>query len=110
MGLLGAHRKFRQAPRRLGAACGMLVACSLAPAPMYEFSINVLSVDSDGRDSHLDGQFGKLRYDEGDSGVHLGRVRLAITQPLGEVFSLYVDASSWGDDYKTPIDLTEAFL
>ena len=95
---------------RLGLACSVLAASGLAQATSYDFSIDLRAVDSNGRDSHLDGQLGKLRYDEGDSGLHLGRLRAAITQPLGEVFSLYVDASSWGDDYKNPIDLTEAFL
>jgi hypothetical protein len=51
-----------------------------------------------------------LRYDEDDSGLHLGRLRAAINQPLGEVFALHADVSSWGDDDKNPIDLTEAYL
>ena len=95
---------------RVAAACGLLAASSLAHATSYDFSIDVRAVDSDGRNSYLDGKQGKLRYDEGDNGVQLGRLRAAITQPLGEVFSLYADASSWGDYDKNPIDLTEAYL
>jgi hypothetical protein len=95
---------------RVGVACGLFAAGSLAQATAYDFSIDLRAVDSNGRDSHLDGQLGKLRYDEGDSVLRLGRLRAAISQPLGEVFSLYVDGSSWGDDYKVPFDLTEAFL
>jgi hypothetical protein len=79
-------------------------------ATSYDFSVDLRAVSSDGRNSYLDGGQGKLRYDEDDSGLHLGRLRAAITQPLGEVFSLHAEASSWGDYDKNPIDLTEAYL
>jgi hypothetical protein len=102
MGLLTAGR--------IGVTCGLLAAGSLAQATSYDFSIDIRGVDSNGRNSYLDGGLGKLRYDEDDSGLHLGRLRVAITQPLGEVLSLHADASSWGDDDKNPIDLTEAWL
>jgi hypothetical protein len=95
---------------RLGAACGALAAGSFAHATSYDFSIDVRAVDSNGRTSHLDGGQGKLRYDDDDSGLHLGRLRAAINQPLGEVFALHAEASSWGDSDNSPIDLTEAYL
>ncbi len=95
---------------RLGAGCGLLAAASLAHATSYDLSIDVRAVESNGRNSYLDAGQGKLRYDEDDSGLHLGRFRAAIDQPLGEVFALHADASSWGDDDKNPIDLTEAYL
>ena len=110
MGILAAHWKSRLASARIGAACGLLAVGSVAHATSYDFSIDVRAVDSDGRNSHLDDGLGKLRYDEGDSGLHLGRLRAAITQPLGEVFALHAEASSWGDHDKNPIDLTEAYL
>ncbi len=110
MGLLAANRKSRLAPAHIVAACGLIAACSLAHATSYDFSIDVRAVDSDGRNSYLDGGQGKLRYDKDDNGVHLGRLRAAIAQPLGEVFSLHAEASSWGDYDKNPIDLTEAYL
>ena len=110
MGILAAHWKSRLAPARVGMACGLLAAGPLAHATSYDFSIDVRAVDSNGRNSYLDGGQGKLRYDEGDSGLHLGRLRAAITQPLGEVFSLHAEGSSWGDYDNSPIDLTEAFL
>ena len=94
----------------MAAACGLMAAASFAQATSYDFSIDVRAVDSDGRNSYLDGGQGKLRYDKDDSGLHLGRLRAAINQPLGEVFSLYAEASSWGDYDKNPIDLTEAYL
>jgi hypothetical protein len=91
-------------------ACSVLAATSLAHATSYDFSIDMRAVDSNGRNSYLDGGQGKLRYDEDDSGLHLGRLRAAINQPLGEVFALHAEASSWGDRYKNPIDFTEAYL
>ena len=111
MGILVAHRKSRRSRAGGVLACGVLAAaCSLAHATSYDFSIDLRAVDSNGRNSYLDSGLGKLRYDEDDSGLHLGRLRAAIDQPLGEVFALHADASSWGDDDKNPIDLTEAYL
>ena len=65
---------------------------------------------SDGRESFLDNGLGKLRFDEDHQGIQLGRLRAAWNQPLGEVFSAHVEASTWDDDDKNPIDLTEAYL
>ena len=42
--------------------------------------------------------------------MQLGRLRAAWDQPLGEVFAAHVEASTWDDDDKNPIDLTEAYL
>jgi hypothetical protein len=33
-----------------------------------------------------------------------------VSQPLGEILSVHVDASSWGDRDKIPVGLTEAYL
>jgi hypothetical protein len=110
MGVLAAHCRWWRAPARIGTACGLLVAASLAHATSYDLAIDMRVVDSNGRNSYLDGGQGKLRYDEGDSGLHLGRMWAAITQPLGEVFSLHAEATSWGDYDKSPVDLTEAYL
>ena len=95
--------------RRLGVACA-LIASAAANAAKWDFSLDLRAVDSNGRDSYLDGGLAKLRYDDDDSGLHLGRLRAAVTQPLGEVFSAHAEVSGWGDDDKNPIDLTEAFL
>jgi hypothetical protein len=35
---------------------------------------------------------------------------LEVSQPIGEVLSLRLDASAWGDGDKNPVDLTEAYL
>ena len=65
---------------------------------------------SDGRKSFLDGGLGELRFDDGDSALQLGRARFALSQPIGEVLTLRLDASAWDDKDNNLIDLTEAYL
>jgi hypothetical protein len=79
-------------------------------ATQWDLSIDVRAVESDGGKSYLDRGQGKFRYGDDDDGLHLGRFRAALDQPLGEVFAAHVEASSWGDDDRNPIYLTEAFL
>jgi hypothetical protein len=98
-----------------GARVVLTVLALLAASPRvqagdWDLSLDLRLLDSDGRRSFLDGGQGKLRFDDAHSGVRLGRLRGAWTQPLGEVFSAYVDATSWGDDDKNLVDLMEAYL
>jgi len=88
----------------------MLVASAPACAADWELALDLRAVSSDGRTSFLDNGQGKLRFDEDHQGIQLGRLRAAWNQPLGEVFSTHVEASTWDDDDKNPIDLTEAYL
>ena len=91
-----------------------LLAAFLAGTPAFaaewQLALDLRAVSSDGRDSFLDNGQGKLRFDQDHQGVQLGRLRAALTQPLGEVFSAHIEASTWDDDDKNPIDLTEAYL
>jgi len=91
-----------------------LAASACAPAAAaaaeWELALDLRAVSSDGRESFLDNGQGKLRFDEDHQGIQLGRFRAAWNQPLGEVFSAHVEASTWDDDDKNPIDLTEAYL
>lgn len=91
------------------ALCLALTA-GAARAADWEIDLDARLVTSDGRKSFLDGGLGALRYGEDQSGVHLGRARLALSQPFGEVWTVHLDASSWGDDDRNPFDLTEAYL
>jgi hypothetical protein len=91
-------------------AMAALVICAQAQAADWELSLDLRGVSSDGRESFLDNGQGKLRFDEDHQGIQLGRLRAALDQPLGEVFSAHVEASTWDDDDKNPIDLTEAYL
>jgi hypothetical protein len=88
----------------------MIAAGAPACAADWELALDLRAVSSDGRESFLDNGQGKLRFDEDHQGIQLGRLRAAWNQPLGEVFSAHVEASTWDDDDKNPIDLTEAFL
>jgi len=88
----------------------MFVAGAPACAADWELALDLRAVSSDGRESFLDNGQGKLRFDEDHQGIQLGRLRAAWNQPFGEVFSAHVEASTWDDDDKNPIDLTEAYL
>ena len=94
--------------KRLALLC--LAGAMHAQAADFALSLDLRAVSSDGRMSFLDNGQGKLRFDDDHQGIRLGRLRAAWTQPLGEVFSAHVEASTWDDDDKNPIDLTEAYL
>jgi hypothetical protein len=88
----------------------LFLAGTPAFAADWEVALDVRAVGSDGRESFLDNGQGKLRFDEDHQGIQLGRLRAAWNQPLGEVFTAHVEASTWDDDDKNTIDLTEAYL
>jgi hypothetical protein len=99
----------------LRALCAGLVAALGATAQagdygQFDVTLDVRAVASDGRRTFLDGGLGKLRFDDSDDGLQLGRVRLAWRNALGESWQASVDASAWSGDDNNPIDLTEAFL
>ena len=96
--------------RAHGAWLTVLVASAPVSATDWELALDLRAVSSDGRESFLDNGQGKLRFDEDHQGIQLGRFRASLDQPLGEVFSAHVEASTWDDDDKNPIDLTEAYL
>ena len=77
-------------------------------APDVTISVDLRAIAADVPPSFLDGGLGKFRY--GESGLELGRLRVALDQSIGETLKLHLDASSWGDDDRNPIDLTEAFV
>jgi hypothetical protein len=81
-----------------------------AAATDWEVDLDVRLLNSDGERSFLNGGLGALRFGEDDSGLRLGRARFALSQPIGQVLSLRVDASAWDGDDKNPVDLTEAYL
>ena len=67
-------------------------------------------VDTDGRDSFLDGGLGKLRYDGDDETLQLGRARLAWRGAVAGDWHASVDLSAWSLDDHNPVDVTEAWL
>jgi hypothetical protein len=75
-----------------------------------EASLDLRLVDSNGRDSFLDGGLGKLRYDSQDDGVQLGRARFAYRGSPGGDWHANIDISAWSLDDHNAVDLTEAWL
>jgi len=91
--------------------CGALALLSAtAGATEWELDLDARLLTSNGEQSFFKGGFGTLRFGEYDSGLQLGRIRLALNQNFGELWSLHLDASSFGNDAKNPMDLTEAYL
>jgi hypothetical protein len=103
-----ADGKVRTATVATAVMCGLLAA-----QPSHaelEASLELRLVESDGRESFLDGGLGKLRYDGDDDGVQLGRARLAWRGALGGDWHAHVDVSAWSLDDHNAVDLTEAYL
>jgi hypothetical protein len=90
----------------VATACG----AGTAHATDWEFDLDARLVTSDAGRSPFDGGLGDLRYGENRSGLELGRARFAISEPLGELWTLRLDASAWGNGDKSPVGLTEAYL
>jgi hypothetical protein len=84
--------------------------CGSAAAADWQLSLDGRLVVSDGLTSFLDHGLGATRFGEDRSGVRLGRFRIGLSQPIGSILAIKLDASSWGGRQKNPIDLTEAYL
>jgi hypothetical protein len=98
-----------------GAAAALLMLASLAGAPGaraegWELSLDGRLVSSNAYPSYTQGGISAVRFDEDQSGLRLGRARLALTESLGELWSVHLDASAWGDHDRFPVGLTEAYL
>jgi hypothetical protein len=90
---------------------GIVLGCVAGAAHAeIEASIDLRVLDSDGRNSYLDGGLGKLRYDGDDDGLRLGRARLAWRDHIGGNWHASVDLSAWSPDDHNAIDVTEAWL
>lgn len=99
------------APSRLLLTAAMLLAASAAHATTWELDLDLRAVSSDAAPSVLDGGYSPVRFSKSQSGLQLGRLRLALNLPLGEVWRLHLDASTWGNNtYPNPVGLTEAYL
>lgn len=85
------------------------VACS-AHAADWEIDADLRLLSTNAPRSFLEGGSGDLRFGQDQSGLQLGRLRFALSQNLGELWSVHLDASAWGDHDRNPVDLTEAYL
>jgi hypothetical protein len=91
----------------LAAAFG---AATSAVAADWELDLDARLLNVDGPPPFIAGGLGSLRFGGAESGLRLGRARFSVSQSLGEIVSLHLDASSWGDHDKIPAGLTEAYL
>lgn len=85
-------------------------AADWASPPDWEVDLDGRLVRVNGLQPFIDGGLGSTRYGGDESGARIGRIRFAVTQSLGELWSVHLDASSWGDHDKIPAGLTEAYL
>src|ERR1700739_1766057 len=91
------------AARCCRAACLALLAFGAsARAADWEASLDMRLLYSDAYRSFMDGGIGTTRFDRNDTGLRLGRARLAFSAPLGELWSVHFDASAWGDKDRRP--------
>ncbi|MGP8034851.1 MAG: hypothetical protein ACLPQ6_12025 [Steroidobacteraceae bacterium] len=83
---------------------------SVAHADGWELSLDGRAVSSNADPSYTQGGVSGARFDQDQSGLQLGRARFALTESLGELWSVHLDASAWGDHDRIPVGLTEAYL
>jgi hypothetical protein len=96
---------------RLALVVSALLAAAAVRAANWELDLDLRAVASNATASVLDGGYGPVRFGEHQAGLQLGRLRLALDTPLGEVCRLHLDASAWGNNtYRNPVGVTEAYL
>jgi len=88
----------------------LAAGCTVARATDWELSVDARGVSSSAARSFMDGGFGATRFGSNDDGVQLGRARLALTQPFGDVWSVHLDASMYDNLGRSPVGVTEAFV
>jgi hypothetical protein len=97
--------------RRAALLAAVALGCAgAAAASDFDFSADVRAVHSQGEPSYLDGGLGKLRFDPDHDGLQLGYLRAGWRDDIGEIVHFDVEAVSYGDDDRNPVDLTEAYL
>jgi hypothetical protein len=97
-------------PCRTAALLAMLALAGSVRADDWQASLDARLVSSTGYASYTDGGISSVRFDRSDSALQLGRARLALTESLGELWLVHLDASAWGDHDRFPVGLTEAYL
>jgi hypothetical protein len=95
---------------RVILACAALAFAVDVYATDWDASLDMRLVAAGAPTSFSDGGPGILRYGDNRDGVQLGRARLAVSQDLGDLLTLKIDASAWGQHDRNPVDLTEAYF
>jgi hypothetical protein len=96
--------------RTAAVSLALLLLSASARAADWEVSLDTRLVNSDAGRPFMDGGLGTVRFGRNDSGLHLGRARLALTQQLGELWSAHLDVSAWDNEDRSPVGATEAYL
>jgi hypothetical protein len=76
------------------ALVGALAVATTANAADWELDLDARLLTVNGPAPFIAGGLGTLRFGGDESGVRLGRARFAISQSLGEVLSVHLDASA----------------
>jgi hypothetical protein len=96
--------------RTAAVSLALLLFTAAVHATDWEVSLDMRLVNSDADHSFMDGGLGTVRFGRNDSGLQLGRARLALTQQLGELWSAHLDVSAWDNKDRSPVGATEAYL
>ena len=96
--------------RAAAVTLALLLLTATARATDWEVSLDTRLVNSDAAPPFMDGGLGTVRFGRDDTGLQLGRARLALTQQLGELWSAHLDVSAWDNQDRSPVGATEAYL
>ncbi len=96
--------------RTTALGLALLLLGASARATDWEVSLDTRLVNSDADRPFMEGGLGTVRFGHEDSGLQLGRARLALTQQLGELWSAHLDVSAWDNQDRSPVGATEAYL
>jgi hypothetical protein len=96
--------------RRALPALALTGLIATAHATDWELDLDARLVTSDAERPFPEGGYGTERFGSNDEVLQLGRIRLALTQPLGELWSAHLDASMYDARDRSPVGLTEAYL
>ena len=96
--------------KRLALLLAPLALIGVSRATDWELSLDTRLVSSDAYPSYMEGGLGTVRFGSEDSGLKLGRARVAVTQPIGELWSAHLDASVFDDQGGSLLGVTEAYL
>jgi len=72
-------------------------------------AVDVRWVHSTSGLSFLDGGLGKLRFDQDDTGLRLGRAFVASRLRVTDIVTLHAVIDAYGDHDRNPVDLSELF-
>src|SRR5579863_9227145 len=104
------------ARRTLGSAAALalltLALSNRVSAAVNDFdaTIDLRAIASNGERSYLDGGLGLLRFDEHHQGLRVGEFRVGYLGQYANLLHVTVEAVSYADHDRLPIDLTEAFV